>query len=273
LVYQAEQINAVAPGDNMSKILVGIFSFALAVTTCNAQTEAHKADQAIEVGKERIVEGQAAQEKIDKIGNDTGRIVGDYTEVLKVIDGLDLYNRLLQKQLDSQNGEMSILHRSIANTSVVERQISPLLNRMINDLGRFIKVDMPFLLDERQARVNKLKKLMVRSDLTLAEKSRRVFEAFQIENDYGRTIEAYKGQLEIDSNKLDVEFLRIGRIALVYRDLSGTRTGVWDSSAKNWQAVSGSQYKRYMIKGLKIARQEMAPELLTIPLIVNKEVR
>lgn len=262
-----------ALGDHMGKILSGILLFALAVTTYAAQTEAHKADQVIEIGKKRLVEGQSAQDKIDEIGNQTERIVGDYTEVLKVIDSLDVYNHLLQKQLDGQNKEMSVLHRSIANATVVERQIAPLLSRMISDLGRFIKVDMPFLLKERLDRVNKLKKLMVRSDLTLAEKSRRVFEAFQIENDYGRTIEAYKGQLKIESEKFDVEFLRIGRIALIYRDLSRKRTGVWNPAAKNWQAVTGSQYQRHMTKGLKIARQEMAPELLTMPLIVNKEVR
>ena len=257
----------------MGKILSGTFLIVLAVTTCAVQSEDHKADQAIGIGKERLVEGQSAQERIDDIGNKTERIVSKYTEVLKVVDSLKVYNHLLQKQLDGQNREMSILHRSISNSSVVERQIAPLLSRMINGLGRFIKLDMPFLLDERLARVNKLKKIMVRADLTLAEKSRRVFEAFQIENDYGRTIEAYKDQLNIDNDKFDVEFLRIGRVALVYRDLSKTRTGVWNTAAKNWQVVTGSQYQRHMTKGLKIARQEMAPELLTMPLIVNKEVR
>ncbi len=257
----------------MSKALLVTILLLLFAGTCMAQAEDHKADQAIEVGKERITEGQSAQEQIDTISSETEVIVADFTGVLKIVDSLEVYKRLLQKQLDGQDREISALKDSISNVTVIERQIAPLLSRMIDDLGRFIQLDMPFLLQERQARVNKLGQLMERADLTLAEKTRRVFEAFQIENDYGRTIEGYKGQLTIEDDIFDVEFLRVGRIALVYRDISGKRSGTWNLAENNWQPVTGSNYRRHLTRALKIARQEMAPELLTMPLIVNKEVR
>lgn len=255
-----------------TRIALGILP-AFIFATLHAQEPQDSTGEMIEVGKERIELGQTAQARVDEIAKETGEIVEDYTEVLRVTDSLEVYNRLLQKQLDGQNTEIAALKDSISNSTVIERQIAPLLTRMIDDLGHFVELDMPFLLRERRERVEKLRELMERADLTLAEKTRRVFEAFQIENDYGRTIEAYKDELDIDGQSIDVEILRIGRIALVYRDISGEQTGAWNKAEKSWLPVTGSQYRRYMSKGLKIARQEMAPELLPLPLFVNKELR
>ena len=106
---------------------------------------------------------------------------------------------------------------------------------------------------------------MERADLTVAEKTRRVFEAFQIENDYGNTLEAYTGKLDIDDRTFDVDYLRIGRISLLYRTVANDRFGHWDTREKRWIETAESQYRRNIDKGLRIARQEMAPELFSVP--------
>ena len=49
--------------------------------------------------------------------------------------------------------------------------------------------------------------------------------------------------------------------------------GTWNQSRREWEILSGGQYRRYLTKGLKIARQEMAPEFFTVPLHVKKEAR
>ena len=218
----------------------------------------------------RIAENQKAQEQVNKVHEKTVDLVTQYQTKLKIVDGLKVYNALLQKQLDAQDREVEILKSSIANATVIERQMVPLMMRMLNGLEEFIELDVPFLLEEREQRVANLRALMERADLTVAEKSRRVFEAYQIENDYGRTLEAYKGKLDLgadtaDRRSYDVDFLRIGRIALLYRSVGNDRFGHWDTQRKQWVETDQSQFKRNVDKGLKIARQEMAPELFTVP--------
>ena len=54
-------------------------------------------------------------------------------------------------------------------------------------------MDIPFLLDERMSRVKDLDDLIIRADVTTAEKFRKIFEAYQLEAEFGKTIESYHG--------------------------------------------------------------------------------
>ncbi len=213
----------------------------------------------------RIEANRTAQQQVDRIHQKTSDLLIEYQNKLKIVDGLEVYTAILGRQLQAQAEEIETLKASIGNAAVIERQIVPLLMRMLDGLEEFIALDMPFLLSERKHRVARLLALMERADLTVAEKARRVFEAYQIENDYGRTLEAYKGKLDIGGRSHDVEYLRIGRIALLYRTIGNDRFGHWDVDHRRWVETGESQFSRNLDKGLRIARQETAPDMFTVP--------
>jgi hypothetical protein len=118
---------------------------------------------------------------------------------------------------------------------------------------------------ERTARVARLREMMERSDVTAAEKFRRVIEGYQIENDYGRTIEAYKGSTDINGNQREVDFLRIGRVALMYQTVGGEITGSWDAESGAYVELPPATYQSQVADGLKIARKQVAPDMLIVP--------
>ncbi len=221
-----------------------------------------------ETGAVRNEERREAQSTIDEVHNETRRLVDEYRSELKIVDGLETYIEMLDTQLAAQADEISTLQTSITDVAVIERQILPLLGRMIDGLEQFVGLDMPFLPEERTERVEKLRGLLARSDVTVAEKARRVFEAYQIESDYGRTIEAYRAKLAVDGATFDADFLRIGRVALMYRTVGDERLGFWNGST--WESLPNSPYRRLLEQGLKVARQEVAPELITIPLVTSQ---
>src|SRR4030095_2107472 len=105
---------------------------------------------------------------------------------------------------------------------------------MLDTLKQLVELDVPFLLEERRARVAKLEKEIDRADVSLSEKYRRVVEAYQIEMEYGRTIDSYDGRLGDGADARTVQFLRIGRTALLYQTLDGNETGYWDANGKSW---------------------------------------
>jgi hypothetical protein len=101
--------------------------------------------------------------------------------------------------------------------------MTPLVIRMIDGLEQFVEMDVPFNLDERRDRVEFLRTNVDRSDLTVAEKFRQVLEAYNIELQYGRGFETYSDTIELAGGPREVDFLRIGRIALVYQTTDGRR--------------------------------------------------
>lgn len=212
----------------------------------------------------RIQLAQQSQEQIDQVVKETRSLEDQYKAILKEIEGLEVYNTLLQRQVDNQESQIQDLTESIDQVEVINRQIVPIMTRMIDGLEKFIELDVPFLLDERRERVAELRELMERQDVTVAEKFRKVTEAYQIENDFGRTIEAYKDNLNIDGATREVDFLRVGRIALLYQTADGSVSGAWDQREGQWISL-GNEYRNQIKLGLDIARKQKAPDLVLLP--------
>ncbi|MGH8472935.1 MAG: DUF3450 domain-containing protein, partial [Gammaproteobacteria bacterium] len=153
----------------------------------------------------------------------------------------------------------------LADIEVTQRNITPLMLRMLEVLIRFVALDTPFLEEERTQRVEELRALMDRSDVTLAEKYRRLLEAYQVETEYGRNIEAYRGDLKGGAQTRAVDFLRFGRLGLYYLTLDRHEAGYWDQEARRW-VVLASHYRNDIERGLRIARKQAAPDLLRLPI-------
>ena len=219
--------------------------------------------QILETQTERTLIAQESQVRVDKVVTQTRSMEDQYRANLKEIDGLRIYNKLLELQIENQERVKVDLEQSIANVAIVNRQIVPVMTRMIDSLEQFISLDVPFLNQERTDRVEDLKELMSRQDVTVAEKFRKVTEAYQIENDYGRTIETYKDTLDLDGAILELDFLRIGRIALMYQSVDGKISGAWNQDTQSWDDASS---QRNQIKlGLRIAKKQVPPDLVILP--------
>ena len=215
--------------------------------------------QTIAAADQWMVAQVDSQKRVDKLADERQGMADDYRNTLRESDSLKLYIDQLKAQLKSQQDEMDSIRgeqRNIAQTNI---EILPLMQDMLSTLGQFVELDMPFLLDERHERIKKLNDMMPRADVTVSEKFRRIVEAYQVEIDYGRTIESYTASL----NGKDVAFLRVGRVGLLYQTPDGKETGYWDRTKKDW--VADNSYADGVKEGLKVARKQTAPDLLIVP--------
>jgi hypothetical protein len=163
------------------------------------------------------------------------------------------------------------MNRQLLEVETTSREVLPLMQRMLDTLGQFVALDVPFLAEERAKRVATLEDMMTRADVTISEKYRRILEAYQVEMDYGRTIEAYDGRLGEGDDARTVQFLRVGRVSLLYQTLDGRQTGYWDAGKKDW--VVDDAYAHAFKEGIAVAKKIRAPEMLIVPVPAPKESR
>ena len=226
---------------------------------------AQSIDPIVEVGKQRTASAKASQAKIDRLADETASLLSDYKTVMKQVDGLKVYNARLERQIANQEKRIRDIDASIAEASVIQRQIPPLVTRMLDGLEQFINLDMPFDLDTRLGNIEAVRSNMDRSDVTSAEAFRQVLELYSIELQYGRGIEAYTDTIELGGAEREVDILRIGRVALVYQSTDGAETGAWNKDSQSWEELSAGDYAAAVRKGVRIAKKQATIELLNMP--------
>jgi hypothetical protein len=212
-------------------------------------------------------ESATVQKQIDELSDQTDELLAKYRTVLTQIDSIGVYNHQLRELIASQDEELASLQDQLDRVEVVGRSVTPLMLRMIDALEATVALDLPYLIEERTQRIANLRKLMTRAAVSNSEKFRLIMEAYQTENEYGRTIEAYRSTLKRGDRDIKVDFLRFGRIALVYQTLDGMEAGVWNQAEKTWEPLDAS-YRTAIREGLRIARKQAAPDLIRLPLPV-----
>ncbi len=243
-----------------NKITMSII-LTLVVGIANAQL-----NTAIQVAVDTNKASAQAQVRIDKLNNQTDDLTGQYRVVLNEIESLRAYNKQLEAVVNDQRVQIDNFNTQMTHLEQTNRGIVPMIVEMVDSLGQLVGADIPFKLEERQARVAKLENLLGKSDLTTAELYRKVTEAYTIELDYGSTVDAYKGNLPTGTK---VEFLRVGRNTLIYQTLDQETSGWWNPNSGKFETLD-RRYNDEIKEALRIASNKASPNLVGLPLLGAK---
>jgi hypothetical protein len=238
----------------------------LAISLAASTVAAQQLDPPIDARVEANAKGAESQKRVEGIATKTDSLIAEYRLTNKKIESLQIFNTSLRKVIESQNEELDSLQRQIDGVEEVGRAVTPLMLKMIEALDSFVELDVPFLLEERTNRVNGLRVLMRASDVAEPERYRAILEAYQIEGDYGRTIDAHAGTITKDGVDVPVDFLRIGRVGLMYKTRDASEYGVWNNETREYEALDPSDYANWIDEGLRVAKKQAAPQLIRVPL-------
>jgi len=205
-----------------------------------------------------------SQLRISQLADETTELLGEYRLALQQLDRVRIYNDNLAALVADQEAEAGDIRQQLDDFTNTEQGIVPLMFNMISALEQFIDLDMPFQLGERVDRVRRLRDNMDSADITISEKYRQIMDAYLVETDFGRTVEAYIDTLEIDGAPTQVDILRVGRVLLAYQTLDRSATGYFDLDTRSWEPLS-DEYRAAVTQGLRIARRQAAPDLLRLP--------
>ncbi len=238
--------------------LVISLNFAYANTQDILNTEKKSAQTAIASQKHAEIldeQGQAFFEEFRMLRHETLQI--------------EAYNTRLTKWNAGLKQEITKLKADIKNLEATRRSLIPLLEDMVQHLQLLIQNDLPFNLEQRLASVADLNKLLDATNVSQAEKLRKILQTYRQELEYGKTIDSYKQELQVAGSKQMVTILRLGRIGLYYLT-ANDEAGFFNSHTQKWEEISSSAGKEVK-KAIEMAEKSGIPQLLHLPLSVSEE--
>lgn len=182
----------------------------------------------------------------------------------KLVEAIKVYNDQLADQIAGQGVAETEIRDSIVQSGSLAPQVAGLLGRMLSALETFITADLPFHMDTRLSSIGQLKALMVDPAATMSDRFRNIMDIYTIETEYGNTYEAYADTITIEGGAVEVDMLRVGRLALYYQTKDGNVSGMWDRASGSFVVLPDTN-NRYIRTAIRVAAKLIAPELMNIP--------
>ena len=220
-------------------------------------------ESVLEIGRENQTLSATSQDNIDQTERQTDKIVNEFKVVSKQVEGLKLYNAQKRIQIQAQLDLMDKLDEQLVQVVVMQRQIPPLAQRMLESLETFINLDTPFRIKERINRIDLERSSLAKPKVTASEQVRQVLEAYNIEAEYGRKIDTYESSL-LDGTVVNI--LVIGRIGMFYQTKDEQSSGRWNNDTESWDELPGS-YRKPIRDGIRMAKKLAPTDMLLMPIV------
>jgi hypothetical protein len=248
--------------------LISLFSV-LTLNECYAQTDAHLS-KSLSEAKAMINESNLSQERIDQSISQTLSLQKEFRAISNALKETNINLAHKRKVHSLQLEKIEDLEVQLSEISNTENSLMPMLLDLIDWLEIHVNNDIPFDSKERLNRIEQLKRNSIDPEISISHLYHAVLEAYQIENEYGYSIDTYKHRIELTEGAVEVQILRIGRIGLYYLSLDSTHGGHWNSLEKNWINADPQTLKQ-IAQGIKIAKKQAPSSLLTLPIEIQGE--
>ena len=245
-------------------------TYRLAAAVCGAcvllaasAAQAQELAPTVQAEKKINDDSAASQQRVSSLARQTQDLLTEYRSVVRETESLIIYNDNLERVVNDQRAEIQSINRQLEGLEATNRGVVPLMLEMIEALDQIVEADIPFRIEERRERVERLRDMMDQAEVTASEKYRRVMEAYQSELEFGRTTEAYSATLP--GSEQTVDFLRVGRTLLVYQTSDNKTTGWFNPRSREFEELDDDRLRMEVKNGLAIARNEKAPDLVMLP--------
>lgn len=219
---------------------------------------------ALDLSAQTARDSAKSQQRIDDLDTQTASLLNDYRANLKQLDAARRYNASLKRNITAQEAEIKRLNEDINNVEGLQRAMQPLMEDMAAKFAQLVDADLPFMTEERSSRAARLQTILDDPAMSAAQRYRLIVEAYQIENEYGRTIGSYEGTIGEGDDALTGEFLRVGRIALIFKTPDDSVLKIYDKSQGGFVDLNRS-YLQDVKFGLRMAKEQTAPDIFFVP--------
>jgi len=237
--------------------LATAFAVAISIAVVRAQDAAQLSDTV----KKTVETHQQTQKKQEQWASEQAELAARMRVAKAQVDFFEKKKALEEKEVVALDAGIAELERRMVESVRLNESLLDTLNAVVARLETFVEGDLPFLMEERRARIAGVKEAIARPDYTGAEKLRRVLEALQIEANYGNVAEVYQEKIMVNDEEVFAEMVRIGRLSVYWLTPNGERVGEYDRAQDKW-----IEFDHKYAHSINVAR-EMALRLRSIEVV------
>ena len=155
--------------------------FAVAAAPALRAASASTVQSAVQSQAQLNRSAASTQKRINQIADNTQDLLNQYLSIAQQTDQLRAYDDQLQQFIQSQQDQMSSINQQTSQVGVVEQGLLPLMLQMTNSLDQYMKLDVPYHMDERLAAVQQLRDTLNNPSVSVADKFKQVIQAYDDE--------------------------------------------------------------------------------------------
>lgn len=204
------------------------------------------------------------QDKEDRWARERMELEARYKAARARVAQLEKQREILERKDRALGDRVNELERRIDESNRLEEGLQAAMEVTLARLEAFVDADLPFLPEERAARIRSLKETLALPDVLPAEKLRRLLEALQVECEYGDTVETYQQEILVDGEPIVADVFRLGRLSIFWQTPDGRRAGEYDRAADRWVELP-TGHRRNIGAAVEMASKRKPVELIKLP--------
>ena len=208
---------------------------------------------------------QQTQEQREAWAEEKAELLARYRNAKVNVEYLDERLTVEGEKAAALQDRIDEFERRLDESSRLQGSLQDTLDVVMERLEGWVEGDLPFLVEERQARLSELRKELARPDVHGAEKLRRLLEALQVEVTYGGTVEVHQEKIRVAGEEIHADILRLGRVSAFWKTPDNARFGEYDRASAAWVELP-SKYKRTLVTTYEMASRIRPVELVALPL-------
>lgn len=237
---------------------------ALSLSTIDASaTETQK--QVEQPVRQAIDTRQAAQKEVDQWRGDRDKLTVRFEVLQQESQELKAKAEELRGSVAAAEARVAGKRQQLAEIGRITGEIAPFLDELYGRLRDVSSEGPPFLREEREQRMTKLRAVMTDPAVSVGERYRRLMEGLMIEAEYGFSTEVYQEHIDLNNTSTLVDIFRLGRLNLFYLTLDRSGCGFYNEASKAWEPL-GEKHLRAITSAVAIAGKRQPVELLNLPL-------
>jgi chromosome segregation ATPase len=229
-----------------------------------APSVAQGLDRAIATGEQATRRAEQVQQQINQLDDERADMVGEFRTLLQRKTAAELYARQQEAAVESQQREIASLTDQLSRVDEITSQTVPMLETLIDDLDAFIDADLPFRLEDRKARIERLRGYLSDPAISVTERYRQIMDAYTAEMEVGRKTDTWKETITVDDKEVTVDMVLFGRVAMVYMDPTGRYAKRYDRETQSWVDLE-SKYKAEIEKAIRIIQGKRTQDVMYVP--------